>query len=72
MVDPCRKTGPKKESLRSYVEVDFAENTMKKAMAIRKSRELSAVLGGSGAITLGMFQFLSPSNQGVLIMYEMQ
>ncbi|EJF57546.1 leucine carboxyl methyltransferase [Dichomitus squalens LYAD-421 SS1] len=38
-------TGPHKDTVAKYVEVDFAENTTKKAMAIRKSKELSAVLG---------------------------
>ncbi|KAH9834099.1 leucine carboxyl methyltransferase [Rhodofomes roseus] len=38
-------TGPRKDLLRAYFEVDFSEITMKKAMAIRKSKELSAVLG---------------------------
>ncbi|KAI0079248.1 leucine carboxyl methyltransferase [Panus rudis PR-1116 ss-1] len=36
---------PQKDLLASYVELDFSENTTKKAMAIRKSRELSALLG---------------------------
>lgn len=49
----CRKTGPKKDAIRSYVEVDFVENTTKKAMAIRKSKELSAVLGPPEDIVLG-------------------
>ncbi|KAL4248305.1 Leucine carboxyl methyltransferase 1 [Abortiporus biennis] len=38
-------TGPQKDVLASYIELDFAENTTKKAMAIRKSRELSIPLG---------------------------
>ncbi|KAL4248304.1 Leucine carboxyl methyltransferase 1 [Abortiporus biennis] len=39
------QTGPQKDVLASYIELDFAENTTKKAMAIRKSRELSIPLG---------------------------
>ncbi|KAG6813300.1 hypothetical protein H0H92_012455 [Tricholoma furcatifolium] len=38
-------TGKYKDVLERYVEIDFAEVTGKKAMAIRKSRELSQVLG---------------------------
>jgi len=39
--------------LRRYIEIDFAENTSRKAMAIRKSRALSAALGGSDDISVG-------------------
>ncbi|OCH90602.1 leucine carboxyl methyltransferase [Obba rivulosa] len=45
-------TGPRRDALRAYVELDFAENTIKKAMAIRKSKELSAVLGPPENVTL--------------------
>ncbi|KAG5717458.1 hypothetical protein E4T56_gene5999 [Termitomyces sp. T112] len=38
-------TGEYRDLLRVYVEIDFAEVTSKKAMAIRKSKELSEVLG---------------------------
>ncbi|KAJ6632530.1 leucine carboxyl methyltransferase [Mycena sp. CBHHK59/15] len=38
-------TGPHKDALAAYVELDFPEITSKKAMAIRKSRDLSAALG---------------------------
>ncbi|KAE9400674.1 leucine carboxyl methyltransferase [Gymnopus androsaceus JB14] len=38
-------TGPQKNYLSAYVEVDFPEITMKKAMAIRKNKDLSTVLG---------------------------
>lgn len=31
--------------LATYVEIDFAEVTSKKAMMIRKSKELSAIVG---------------------------
>ncbi|KAF8070720.1 S-adenosyl-L-methionine-dependent methyltransferase [Lyophyllum atratum] len=40
-------TGTHKDALATYVEMDFPEVTSKKAMAIRKSKELSAVLGTS-------------------------
>jgi len=43
-------TGTKKDALATYVELDFPEVTNKKAMAIRKSKELSAVLGSSSDI----------------------
>ena len=42
--------------LRAYFEVDFAEITTKKAMAIRKSRDISAVLGRPEDITVGEFE----------------
>nr|GAT48584.1 predicted protein [Mycena chlorophos] len=48
-------TGAHKDALATYIELDFPEITTKKAMAIRKSKELSAVLkevkvshGGTG------------------------
>ncbi|KAG6850865.1 hypothetical protein H0H93_007483 [Arthromyces matolae] len=51
------ETGKYRDRLARYVEIDFAEVTSKKAMAIRKSRELSLVLGedvkvGNGGTTL--------------------
>ncbi|PCH35558.1 leucine carboxyl methyltransferase [Wolfiporia cocos MD-104 SS10] len=42
---PCQITSARMEWLKAYFELDFPEVTMKKAMAIRKSRELSVVLG---------------------------
>ncbi|KAI0368987.1 leucine carboxyl methyltransferase [Pilatotrama ljubarskyi] len=45
-------TGPQKDVLARYVEIDFAEITTKKAMAIRKSKELSAVLGKPEDVSL--------------------
>jgi len=44
--------GPQTEILEKYVEIDFTENTTKKAMAIRKSRDLSALLGKPEDVTL--------------------
>ncbi|KAJ7152988.1 S-adenosyl-L-methionine-dependent methyltransferase [Mycena filopes] len=38
-------TGEDEGALAAYIEMDFPEITTKKAMAIRKSKELSAVLG---------------------------
>ncbi|KDQ52823.1 hypothetical protein JAAARDRAFT_137977 [Jaapia argillacea MUCL 33604] len=46
------ETGPHRESLSAYFELDFPEVTTKKAMAIRKSKELSAVLGDRDAVHL--------------------
>ncbi|KAG5647072.1 hypothetical protein DXG03_001442 [Asterophora parasitica] len=40
-------TGTHKDALATYVEIDFPEITTKKAMAIRKSKELNGVLGTS-------------------------
>ncbi|ESK97369.1 leucine carboxyl methyltransferase [Moniliophthora roreri MCA 2997] len=53
-------TGPYKDSLSAYIEVDFAENTMKKAMAIRKSKELNAVLGSDVKLAQGGTALHSP------------
>lgn len=39
--------------IRNYVEVDFMEVTTKKAMCIKKSRELLQVLGDPHEIKLG-------------------
>ncbi|KAL0578916.1 carboxy methyl transferase for protein phosphatase 2A [Marasmius crinis-equi] len=49
----CQITGPQREDISAYIEVDFSENTTKKAMAIRKSKELSAVLGQDTKLALG-------------------
>ncbi|KAH9955046.1 S-adenosyl-L-methionine-dependent methyltransferase [Russula dissimulans] len=40
--------GPHAAQLQRYIEIDFAENTARKVMSIRKSRVLSAALGGAG------------------------
>ncbi|GBE80746.1 Leucine carboxyl methyltransferase 1 [Sparassis crispa] len=39
------QAGKRNSWLNTYIELDFAENTIKKAMAIRKSKDLSAILG---------------------------
>ncbi len=39
--------------LAKYIEIDFAEITTKKAMAIRKNRDLSAALGKPEDVSLG-------------------
>ncbi|KIJ65957.1 hypothetical protein HYDPIDRAFT_174736 [Hydnomerulius pinastri MD-312] len=44
--------GPRRDSLKAYLELDFPDVTTKKAMAIRKSKDLSAVLGSSENVTL--------------------
>ncbi|EKM53390.1 uncharacterized protein PHACADRAFT_163699 [Phanerochaete carnosa HHB-10118-sp] len=44
--------GPRAGTLAKYIEVDFAENTTKKAMAIRKSKDLSALLGKAEDVKL--------------------
>ncbi|KAL1938560.1 hypothetical protein VTO73DRAFT_11583 [Trametes versicolor] len=46
-------TGPRRDNLARYIEIDFPEITTKKAMAIRKSRELSASLGKPEEVSLG-------------------
>ncbi|KAF9446526.1 LCM-domain-containing protein [Macrolepiota fuliginosa MF-IS2] len=45
-------TGPHKDTIRSYIEVDFAEITSKKSMSIKKSKELMEVLGNPEDIKL--------------------
>jgi len=47
-----QQTGIHKESLATYVEIDFPEITSKKAMAIRKNKELGVVLGDSTEVHL--------------------
>ncbi|KAF9222489.1 leucine carboxyl methyltransferase [Gyrodon lividus] len=46
-------TGPHGDTLKTYFELDFPDVTTKKAMAIRKSKELSVVLGPPDRITIG-------------------
>ncbi|KAF8648537.1 hypothetical protein AX16_006241 [Volvariella volvacea WC 439] len=46
-------TGPYQEALASYIEIDFPEVTTKKAMAIRKNKDLSAAFGDPASVTLG-------------------
>ena len=41
-----RQTGPRKDDLATYIELDLAENTTKKAMSIRKNKELGEQLEG--------------------------
>ena len=48
-----RQAGPHKSTLAAYIEIDFTENTTKKAMAIRKSKDLSVLLGKPEEVTLG-------------------
>ncbi|THV06210.1 leucine carboxyl methyltransferase [Dendrothele bispora CBS 962.96] len=45
-------TGPLKDQLAAYVEIDFPEVTTKKAMAIKKSKDLTAIFGDSNQIKL--------------------
>ncbi|CDO78025.1 hypothetical protein BN946_scf184907.g15 [Trametes cinnabarina] len=45
-------TGPARDVLARYVEIDFPEITTKKAMAIRKSKDLSSVLGAPENVSL--------------------
>ncbi|KAI5982487.1 hypothetical protein EDD15DRAFT_2323665 [Pisolithus albus] len=45
-------TGPHNDYLRVYAELDFPEVTVKKAMSIRKSKQLSAVLGPPENVSL--------------------
>ncbi|KAJ7641548.1 S-adenosyl-L-methionine-dependent methyltransferase [Roridomyces roridus] len=45
-------TGVHKDALAAYIELDFPEITSKKAMAIRKSKDLSAVLGDPSQVAV--------------------
>lgn len=45
-------TGPYSDYLRVYAELDFPEVTVKKAMSIRKSKQLSTVLGAPENVSL--------------------
>jgi len=44
-------SGSRNESLRTYIEVDLPENVLSKCMAIRKSKELSAIIGSDAALS---------------------
>ncbi|TFY57730.1 hypothetical protein EVG20_g8426 [Dentipellis fragilis] len=46
-------TGPHKDLLVRYVELDFPEITSRKAMAIRKSKVLNPLLGPSESVKIG-------------------
>ncbi|THH13663.1 hypothetical protein EW146_g6580 [Bondarzewia mesenterica] len=46
-------TGPHASRLAKYIELDFPEITTKKAMAIRKSKILSAGLGSPDSVSVG-------------------
>lgn len=46
-------SGPLKDHISAYVELDFAEITSKKAMAIRKSKQLSSLLGDDVKVVQG-------------------
>ncbi|KAI9441619.1 leucine carboxyl methyltransferase [Lactarius indigo] len=46
-------SGTHAERLHKYIELDFAENTSRKAMLIRKSKVLSAALGSLDAVSVG-------------------
>ncbi|KAI0295199.1 S-adenosyl-L-methionine-dependent methyltransferase [Russula brevipes] len=45
--------GPHSTQLQRYIEFDFAENTSRKVMSIRKNRVLSAALGSEDVISVG-------------------
>ncbi|KAI0302330.1 S-adenosyl-L-methionine-dependent methyltransferase [Multifurca ochricompacta] len=45
--------GPRATQLQRYIEFDFAENTSRKVMSIRKGKVLSAALGNGDAVFVG-------------------
>lgn len=47
------QTGPHKNTIRTYIEVDFAEITTKKSMNIKKNKELVGILGNPDQVKLG-------------------
>ncbi|KAI0343690.1 leucine carboxyl methyltransferase [Trametopsis cervina] len=46
-------SSPRGQHLARYIEMDFPENTSRKAMAIKKSKDLSALLGQPDDVKLG-------------------
>ncbi|KIM40334.1 hypothetical protein M413DRAFT_73872 [Hebeloma cylindrosporum] len=48
----ARRAGPLKQHMQTYVEIDFPEITTKKAMAIRKRKDLMAGLGDPNGVLL--------------------
>lgn len=58
-IDIVSQNGPRAGQLHRYIEIDFAENTSRKAMSIRKSRVLSAALGNPDAISVGRLSFFA-------------
>jgi [phosphatase 2A protein]-leucine-carboxy methyltransferase len=57
-IDIVSQNGPRAGQLHRYIEIDFAENTSRKAMSIRKSRVLKAGLGNPDTISVGQLSFL--------------
>ena len=47
------QTGPHKDLVERYIEVDFAEVTAKKAMTIKKNSTLMASLGDTSTVVVG-------------------
>jgi [phosphatase 2A protein]-leucine-carboxy methyltransferase len=47
------QSGPLKDALGMYVELDFPENTTSKAMAIRRNSVLSSALGDPSLVKIG-------------------
>ncbi|KAL0955887.1 hypothetical protein HGRIS_002085 [Hohenbuehelia grisea] len=45
-------TGPRKDALARYIEIDFPEVTTKKAMAIRRQKDLSSALGDPAEVQI--------------------
>lgn len=71
MIEPIQ-TSPLKVHISSYVEIDFPEVTARKAMAIRKSKELSAVLGSADAIRISLSSFIRPRCLGSPVPFHSQ
>ena len=51
--------------LHKYIELDFAENTSRKAMSIRKNKVLSAALGSPDVVSVGRSFFLGICVRGL-------
>ena len=62
-----RQNGPHAAKLQRYIEIDFAENTSRKVMSIRKNRVLSAALGTEGSISVGKLLYRPPQNPSRLL-----
>lgn len=61
LIHRASQTGQYKDDLAKYIEVDFPEVTTKKAMSIRKSKEMNALLGDPSQVQVGKLASASKS-----------
>lgn len=65
------QTGPARDDLEKYIEVDFTEITTKKAMGIRKSKEMNALLGDPATVHVGKPVFLQLSRVALFTLTQL-